>query len=57
MGVNEYTLVATDCFGVVHSYTFKNEDNAIRAAYEWKHVNAQVKVLKNGDTIYEHVPN
>lgn len=57
MGMNEYTVVAVDIFGKVHSYTFKSEHTARRTAYEWKHVNSQVKVLKNGDTIYEYNPN
>jgi hypothetical protein len=57
MGIKkEYKVVAVDAFGQTYNYTFSNEHSARRTAYEWKRVNSHVKILKNGDTIYEHNP-
>ena len=57
MGMNEYKVVAVDALGGTHSFNCNNEHYARRFAYEWKHVNAKVKILKNGETIYEYNPN
>ena len=47
MVMNEYTIVAVDALGGTHSFNCNNEHYARRFAYEWKYVNAKVKILKD----------